>query len=154
MPGGVVLGLDAALYIDLETNYVTPTWSLVSNCRDLTLNLEKNDADVTTRGANGWRQRVAVLKDASVEFEMVWNTADPNFQMIQAAFLAITFPQNTLNVAVMDGPITGHGQEGLKGSMMVSSFTRKEPLEDALKVDVKFIPTYDPPNQVNWYTTP
>lgn len=146
----IKLGLDAKLYIDDESDYASPTWSEVGNCRDLTLTLEKNEADVTIRSNNGWRAMVSVLKDATVEFEMIWDTSDPNFTLIQQAFLATSFPANSVNVAVMDGDIHTTGSQGLRSIMIVSSFSRKEPLEDALKVDVKLRPAYFPPKPTEW----
>ena len=66
----VKLGLDAKLFQNTGT-YATPTWDEITNVRDLTLNLEAGEADVTTRGNAGWRATVATLKDGSIEFEMV-----------------------------------------------------------------------------------
>jgi hypothetical protein len=66
---GVRLGLDAKLYRNTGT-YAAPVWNEVKNVKDLTLNLEAGEADVTTRGNNGWRATLATLKDGSVEFEM------------------------------------------------------------------------------------
>jgi len=66
----VRLGLDAKLYRNTGT-YDTPTWVEMTNVKDLTLNLESGEADVTTRANNGWRATVATLKDGSIEFEMV-----------------------------------------------------------------------------------
>ena len=54
--------------------------------RDVTLNLEAGEADVTTRANSGWRATVATLKEASVEFEMVWDTGDAGFTAIKNAF--------------------------------------------------------------------
>lgn len=34
------------------------------------LNLEKGEADVTTRANNGWRATKGTLKEGSIEFEM------------------------------------------------------------------------------------
>lgn len=45
----------------------------------MTLSLETGEADVTTRANSGWRATVGTLKEASVEFEMVWDTADAGF---------------------------------------------------------------------------
>ena len=50
---GIKLGLDAKLYRNTSV-YATPTWDEITNIRDLTLNLEAGEADVTTRGNNGW----------------------------------------------------------------------------------------------------
>ncbi len=133
------LGLDAKLYVEGQE---------VSNCRDLTLSLEKATADVSTRGSGGWRAMVGTLKDATVEFTMVWDTEDANFNVIKDAFLDNT----NLHVSVEDGG-GGYGAgEGLEATMMVESFSRKEPLEEALTVDVKLRPTYDLTHPPVWIT--
>ncbi|MFN5393878.1 MAG: phage tail tube protein, partial [Planctomycetota bacterium] len=104
------LGLDAKLYRNTGT-YAAPTWDLIGNVRDLTLNLETGEADVSTRSNNGWRATVSTLKDASLEFEMVWDTADSDFGAIRDAFLNNT----TVEIAVLDGLITGTGSSGSQG---------------------------------------
>lgn len=146
----IKIGLDAKLYIDDESTYVSPSWTEVTNCKDLTLTLEKNEADVTVRGNNGWRAMVSVIKDATIEFKMIWDTDDPVFQAIKDAFFASAPPLNMINVAVMDGSITTPGSEGLRSMMNVSSFTRNEPLEEAITVDVKLRPTYFPGDPTEW----
>jgi hypothetical protein len=65
------------------------------------LNLETGEADVTTRANSGWKQTLATLKDGSVEFEMVWDTNDPDFAAIRDAWLNNT----EIALAVMDGDI-------------------------------------------------
>ena len=42
----VKLGLDAKLFHNTGS-YATPTWDEITNVRDLTLNLEAGEADVT-----------------------------------------------------------------------------------------------------------
>ena len=54
-----------------------PAATLLDNVRDAKFNLEKTEADVTTRRSNGWEQAVGVLKKGSVEFDMIWDTEDP-----------------------------------------------------------------------------
>ena len=51
---GVKLGLDARLYMNSGT-YASPTWSGLNTVRDLTLNLETGEADVSTRSNQGWQ---------------------------------------------------------------------------------------------------
>lgn len=142
----LVLGLDAKLYIDDEASYASPTWTLVNNVKDVTLNLEKADADVSTRGSGGWRATVGTLKDASVDFTMVWDTDDAVFTQIKDAFLNNT----AVNIAVMDGLIETTGSQGFRAMMIVSKFTRNEQLEEALTVDVTVKPTYFPGDPPEW----
>jgi predicted secreted protein len=134
---GIRLGLEAKLYRN-SGSYGTPQWAEMDNVKDVTLNLEASEADVTTRGNGGWRATVAALKDGSIEFEMVWDTADPNFTAIQQAFMN----RAPLELAVMDGPIAEAGSQGLRASFAITKFTRNEPLEEAITVSVTVKPTY------------
>jgi hypothetical protein len=143
-----VLGLAAKLYLNPTLGYYSdsPDWSEVGNCQDVTLNLEKGDADVTVRQNNGWKATVGTLKDASVDFKMIWDTADENFVSIRNAFLN----NEGIEFAVMDGPITTPGSEGLVALMTISKFSRSEPLTEALTVDVTVKPTYSPAHAPSW----
>ena len=145
---GVKLGLDAKLYRNTGT-HGSPTWNEVTNVKDLTLNLEAGEADVSTRGNGGWRANIATLKDASLEFEMVWDTADDDFTAIRTAFLT----NGSIEFAVLDGGSAVAGSQGLRALMAITNFSRSEPLEEAITVSVTAKPTYstDPPE---WMTVP
>ena len=134
---GVKLGMEAKLYRN-DGDYETPDWVEMTNVKDLTLNNEKGEADVTTRKNNGWRATVGTLKDGSIEFEMVWDTEDENFTAIQEAY----FGNTSVEFAVMDGDIEAPGSQGLRATMSVMNFTRNEPLEEAITVSVTAKPTY------------
>jgi TP901-1 family phage major tail protein len=144
----VRLGLDAKLYRNTAT-YATPTWDEITNVRDVTLNLEAGEADVSTRGTGGWRATVATLKDASIEFEMVWDSADADFAAIRDAFLNRT----AIDMAVMDGDITATGSQGLRAECAVTNFSRNEPLEEAVTVSVTIKPTFSV-NPPVWMVVP
>jgi len=144
----VKLGMDAKLYRNTGT-YETPTWVEITNAKDVNLNLEKGEADVTTRANQGWRATVGTLKDGSVEFEMVWDTLDAGFTAIQEAY----FDGTPLEVAVMDGDIATSGSQGLRATMTVTNFSRNEPLEEAITVSVTLKPTYAD-NAPEWMEVP
>jgi predicted secreted protein len=131
------LGMDAKLYRNTGT-FAAPTWTEVTNVKDLTLNLEKGEADVTTRANGGWRATVGTLKDASIDFQMVWDTADAAFSAIQQAF----FGNTNIEFAIMDGVMTDPTSEGLRATFDIFNFTRNEALEEAIMVDVTIKPTY------------
>ena len=141
----VRLGLDAKLYRNTGT-YSAPVWNEIPNVKDVTLTLETAEADVTTRNNNGWRATVPTLKEASIEFEMVWDTTDTDFTAIRNAFLN----RASVEFAVMDGDITTSGSQGLRATCMVTSFNRNEPLEEAITVSVTVKPTYSA-NPPTWY---
>lgn len=138
---GVRLGLEAVLYRN-SGSHGSPTLVKVDNVKDLTLNLEKGTADVSTRGGNGWRAMIGTLKDATVEFNMVWNTNDANFTAIKTAFLATALADQSIEFFVMSADVDEADSEGLRAVFMVEKFTRNEPLEEALNVDVSLRPTY------------
>lgn len=123
------LGLDAKIF---HGTAGTRAATEMKNVTDVTLNLETGEADITTRAAEGWRITAATLKEASVEFEMVWDTSDSGFNAIQQAF----FGNKAIALFVSDGD-----GNGLDADFVVSSFSRSEPLEEALKVSVTCKPT-------------
>ncbi len=138
---GVRLGLEAVLYRNTGT-YNVPVLVKVDNVKDLTLNLEKGEADVTTRGNNGWKAMVGVLKDATIDFGMVWNTSDANFAAIRDSFMASDVTGATIEFFVMSADVDEADAEGLRASFMVSKFTKNEALEEAQSVDVTIRPTF------------
>lgn len=134
-----VLAEKAKLYRNTGT-HAAPTWNEIANVKDLTLAMEKDETDVTTRASGGWKEFVDGLIDGSVEFSMLWDPADADFSALQTAFFAKT----PIEFAVMDGIITGAGatgNQGLRAYMMVKGFTRNENLGEALMVDVSIRPT-------------
>ncbi len=148
---GLKLGLDGKLYRNTGT-FAAPTWDLIGNVKDVTLNLETGEADVSTRGNNGWRATVGTLKDASIEFDMVWDTGDADFTAIKDAF----FGGTTVELAVMDGLITGagsSGSQGLRATCRITNFSRNEALEEAITVSVTAKPTYSA-NPPTWMVIP
>lgn len=133
----IKLGMEAKLYRNTGT-YASPTWVEMQNVKDLTLNLEASEADVTTRGNAGWRATIAALKDGSIEFEMVWDTEDTDFTALKNAF----FDGTPIELAVMDGDMSAAGTQGLRAVCRILNFTRTESLEEALTVSVTAKPTY------------
>ena len=144
---GVKLGLDAKLYRNTGA-YASPSWNEVTNVKDLTLNVEAGEADASTRGNGGWRAILASLKDGSIEFEMVWDTADAGFTAIKDAF----FNNTPLEFAALDGDVATAGSQGLRATMAITNFSRNEPLEEAITVSVTCKPTYAE-HSPEWMTT-
>ena len=118
-------------------------WVEIDDVRDVTQNLDTGEADVTTRGSGGWRATQATLKDGSVDFELLAESGDASFEAIRDAWLNNT----ELAMAVMDGDIDSAGSQGLAANMSVTSFTRSEPLEEAMSYAV----TVKPSSQAEWY---
>ncbi|MEX0744243.1 MAG: phage tail tube protein [Phycisphaeraceae bacterium] len=146
------LGMEAKLYFAdalLDGDTVTPgtaTWNEIDKVKDVTLNLETAEADMTTRGNNGWRATRATLKDGSIEFEMNWAPGNTAFEAIRDAWLAA----GEIPIAAMSGDIDTEGEEGLVANMSVTNFSRNEPLEEGMTVSV----TLKPSSQIEWYEVP
>jgi len=139
---GFKLGMEATLNYKVGGQAAGGAWLELTNVRDVTLNLEAGEADVTTRANAGWRATVATLKEASVEFEMVWDTADAGFDAIRDAFLNNTI----IGLQVLDAD----AGEGLQADFMVTAFSRGEPLEESITVSVTVKVTYSatPPSWI------
>ncbi|MCA9249808.1 MAG: hypothetical protein KDA54_01620 [Phycisphaerales bacterium] len=110
----------------------------IGNARDVTLNLEQGEADVTTRSNGGWRATDPTLKDGSVEFEMIYDPTDAGFTKILASWLART----TIAMAILDGDKATAGVMGLWADFKVINFSKSEPLEEGQTVSVTVKPTY------------
>ncbi len=138
----IKLGMDARLNYKTGGQGGGGAWTELANIKDVTLSLETGEADVTTRANSGWRAIVATLKEASVEFEMVWDTADAGFTAIKNAFLT----NAPIGFQVLDGD-TG---SGLQADFMITAFSRNEALEEALTVSVTAKVTYSttPPSWI------
>ena len=123
-------GTDAVLYYGAAGSRAT---NLLENVRDVTLNLDKSEVDVTTRAGSGWKQTIGGLKDASIEFDMIWDDEDAGFTALQAAF----FNDTAVALLCLD-QING---KGLDADFAITKFSRSEALDDALKVSVTAKPT-------------
>jgi len=125
------LGMNAKIYEGPEG---TETASLVEmgNVKDVTLTLDADEADVTTRENGGWKGIAATLRGCSAEFEMLWKPGDPCFQEMKTAYLT----SGLVRLAVLTGPRDEEDSEGPVGDFTVTNFTRGEPIGDAVKVSV------------------
>jgi predicted secreted protein len=130
----IKLGMDAVLNYKAGGVGGGGSWTELANVKDVTLSLETGEADITTRANSGWRATVGTLKEASVEFEMVWDTADAGFTAIKDAF----FNNTEIGLQVLDGA----AGSGLEADFSITNFSRSEQLEEALTVSVTAKVTY------------
>jgi predicted secreted protein len=124
-----VLGLDAVLF---RGTAGAQGATEVTNVKDLTLSLESGEADVTTRAAAGWKASIATLKQASLEFGMLYDTSDEDFKAFQTAY----FSNTPMALFVSDG-----AGSGLDADFSITSFSVDQKLEEAVSVSVKAKPT-------------
>lgn len=125
----IILGLDAKL---LRGAAGATGATEVKNVKDLTLNLESSEADVTTRATKGWKATVAALKEASLEFGILYDTEDADFTAFQAAY----FGNTPIALFVTDG-----NGSGLDADWSITGFSMEQNLEEAVTVSVTAKPT-------------
>lgn len=130
----IKLGMEAKLLYKTGGQGGVGAWTAMDNVKDVTLSLEAGEADVTTRANAGWRATVATLKEASVEWEMVWDTTDAGFGAIKDAF----FNNDLIGLQILDET---DGQ-GLQADFSITNFSRNEALEEAITVSVTAKVTY------------
>ncbi len=125
----IVLGMNAKLFRGEAGSTATEE---VKNIKDVTLSLESGEADVTTRANAGWRASTGTLKEASLEFTILYDTADADY----TAFADAYFDNKPLALFVSDGNGTG-----LDADFSITSFSIEQPLEEAISVSVTAKPT-------------
>jgi len=142
-----ILGMNAKLYYNTAT-YGTPTWTLITNVRDLTLNLDSESADVTTRANSGWKTEVVTLRSASITFQAIYDKSDTASQALFDAYLAGTIK----DFAVADAAIATSGTEYFRAECYVKAATITQPLTDAIKHDFTLTPTSTSNGNPGWTT--
>jgi len=144
----IPLGLNCKLYRNTGT-YATPVWDEITGARDVAINLNADEADVTTRGGGGWKAILQSLNDASLDVEIPWDSADADMTAIRSAFIART----SIEVAAMDGDISVSGAEGFRATVAITKFERSEPLNGPAMVSITLKPTVSA-NAPEWYVVP
>jgi len=79
MSDNFTLGMDCKLYYKTTPLTGPPDgtgWTEIDNAKDVNLQQENGEADITTRANGGWRATAATLKEATIEFEMLWKPSD------------------------------------------------------------------------------
>lgn len=133
---GTVIGINAKLFRGVAG---TTAATEMKNVKDVNLDLDKVEIDVTTRKSGGWRDYVAGLKDASLEFDMKYDTADANYKAMLQAYL------NNTAVALFVSDGDGNGMDA---DWVITKFSIPQELEDAVKVSVSAKPSCEIRNPV------
>lgn len=103
----------------------------VKSVKDLTLNIESDETDVTTRGSGGWKNTAAGLMDASVEFGIPNDPSNADYKAFCAAYIGKT----PLALFVTDGAGTG-----LDADFTITKFNIDQALSDKQSVSVSAKP--------------
>lgn len=134
---GPVVGKDCKLYYNSATN-ATPTWVEVKQAINVTVNLGKGEADVSSR-ASGWKLAKGTLKELEVSFTYRHVAgADTVFDALLAGYVGNTPKQ----FAVMDADITLTGAQGPKAYFEIFQLNQSQELEGSVEYEVTMKPTY------------
>lgn len=150
MADNYVLGMDCKLYYGddlLDGGVTTPAsndWNELDNAKNVDIGGSTAETDITTRANAGWKATAVTLKDASLDFEMLWLPADSGFIALQTAWAART----QIALMALDGEETTSDAQGLASNFVVTDFSRAEPLDGAATVKV----TVKPSSYTQWYT--
>ena len=142
----VPIGLEGKAYRNTGT-YGSPSWNECVNIKNLTLQLEKGEADVSRRGSGGWAAVRGTLKKFQADVEMVWENTDAD----AAAFLDAFLNNTTIEVLLLDGAVGTAGSEGIRATCEVMNFNRTENLEDGMMVNFTLKAGWSD-NPPAWYT--
>ena len=145
----ITLGLACKFYRNTGSPS-SPTWTVIDNVTDVTMSLSTDIADVTTRGAAGWKAQVPTLKDGTISFEMIADKSDANYTALFNAFLNNT----SLDCAAADGPIATTGTTYFRALFSISKFEITEALTDARRASVELVPTYSATQAPGFTTAP
>jgi hypothetical protein len=126
-----VLGMNCKAYYGTAEAELSSMTEL-TNVKDVTLNFQTGEADITTRANDGWKATAATLRECEATFQMQWDSSDAGFTAIQTAWLNST----TVELAFLTGASNAAGSQGPKGSFSITNFSRSEALEEAVMVDV------------------
>lgn len=114
---------------------LTPVWASdpIEIIQEENVNLEMGLADVTTRGANGFRLQRGTLIEGSVDMTILYDTASTDFDLFKEAF----FDRTQILLAIVDGDLrTAGSYQGLHSAFNVTNFSQPRPLEEAVTVDI------------------
>lgn len=131
----LVLGLNAVTAANSGTT-ATPVWTILTNIKDETMNLDTALSDVTTRAARGWRLQVGTLSEGTIDTQILYDTEDADFVLIRDAFLNKT--RILMGFFDADPDAAATTIQGLTGGFSVTNFSINRQLEEAMMVDVTF----------------
>lgn len=129
-----IVGYDCVLYYNNGTEE-SPAWLPINTVKDVTLNLERNEIDDTSREAEGWRSRKAGLAQWGADFDMIYKTSVVAWEKVRQSF----FRNESVEILALDGDLDIDGSEGLRGVAFVTNFERNEPLEEAVTSATTFV---------------
>jgi hypothetical protein len=120
---GLKIGANNTLNYN-TASYGSPSWSPIPTARDVTLNLDAEEADASTRGGGGYKASEPTLKGVSFEWDMLEDHTDTAYLAIRAAYFAGT----TVDLRASTAAATAAGELWLRAVCKIFGFKKGEPL--------------------------
>jgi len=108
-----------------------PNQHQLTLAKEVTVELGGAEADVTSRGSNGFRQSVLALKELQITGTAVYDADDPAIQDLFTSYNT----GSALAVTLSDPSLT------YTGKWQVISLSTPQPLEDVMTIDFTLKPT-------------
>ena len=118
------------------------SWTEITAARDVTLDGDADEADVTSRGSGGHKQTRTALRDSPVSFDLVWDgvvATEPGKAV--HALREAWWNGTEVAMAIMDGGAAVSGSQGVFGNFSVLNCSRAEPMADAMIISVTVKPS-------------
>lgn len=136
----------AKIGLNAELSYGTVgsasvTYAAMCNVRDVTLNLERGEADISTR-CSDIELVVSTMQKISLEFEMIWDEDDADFANVLSHY--------TANTVIYLQCLSSDDGSGVAGPWVITKLNRKEGLRDAVIAEVAVKPTQDGTTYPDW----
>lgn len=143
-----IRGLDCKLYRNTNT-YASPTWVEIENVKDLSVPNEKTMADASTR-RSGVAEEVGTIKKLGIEFDMVKDHADADWEALNDAYWGNT----VVEFLCLDGSKDVAGSRGVRFGAEVAKFDETQSLEGVVMNAVKLSPSRRAENAPAEYEVP
>lgn len=144
---GIKLGANCRIYRNTAT-WGTPTWELMKRIKDVTLNIEPTETDVSTRDSI-FELAAGAMIGASVDFQIQFDD-EATAKSQRTALRTAALNRTPIELLVLDGAVDVVGSEGLRADWAVLKFTRNEALKEAVVYDVSIKPTLTD-NAPTWF---
>lgn len=141
------LGIEGKLYRNTGS-WASPVWNEIPNVKDLSLGLEKGEADASSRFTK-WKLTRGAMKEATIEWGMIRDSTDADWLALHTAWLADT----VVGFAVADGPIATAGTMYFKVECEILKFSHTENMEEVMITEVSIKPARTD-NAPDWITVP
>lgn len=132
---------------DLITSYGSgapvgvAAWVEMDNITNVRVNTSRDRIEADVRGNSGFKSYLTGLKDATIEFEMIYDPTDADFAHFQAYWdsgAELSFAETAKDGNDQSDPEDA-GVKGFAGNWLVQQFEMNNALSDASRVSVTLV---------------